>query len=126
MAYKHLKLEDFSRENDRYYVEEPDADFSPEHNYSVIQGTINKYRKMRFGIDRKVVQNSSNVADIISSFAKYKLDKGGGKQLEDWLGRETLATIYGDRLMARIKDLEAIERLNIKKGNTKFKDYYLT
>ena len=123
---KHFKLEDFSRDNDHLYVMDPDPDFSPEHNYSVIQNTINKYRKMRYGVDDKVKFNSGNVADILSEFAKYKLDKGGEKKLEDWLGKENLARIYGEKLISKLKVLDSVRRLNKARGNTKFGDHFLT
>lgn len=126
MKYNHFELKDFHEDNYRLYVEEPDADFSPEKNYAVINGTIDKYRKTRFGIDPKVQEAAGDRADIIASWAKYKLDKGGEQQFEGWLGKRELARIYGEKLTEKLKVMDTVRRLNLAKGNTKFKDYYLT
>lgn len=104
----------------------PDPDFSPEHNYAVIRGTIEKYEKMRYGVADTVRANAEDRADILASFAKYKLDLGGEKKIEQFLGKKRMAEIYGEKLIEKLKMLESTKRLNKVKGNTKFEDYYLT
>jgi hypothetical protein len=108
------------------YVEKPEGDFSPERNYAVINDTIKDYEKMRYGVDNKVQENAANAADILTSWAKYKLDIGGGKQLEEWFGKENLARVYGEKLVEKLKFRDAIRKDNIRKGNTKLADFYLT
>lgn len=123
---KHLSLEDFSPDNYRLRVEVPDNNFSPERNYKVIAGVIAENDKMQREVRDEVKKNAGNVADILTSFAKYKLVQGKGKQLEEWLGRENLKAIYGPKLMEKIRMIKIIKAKNLAQGNTKFENYYLT
>lgn len=119
------KLEEFNKDNWHLYEKNPESNFSPERNRAIINQTIVEYEKDKFGIAPAVQKAAGDRADILASWAKYKLDIGGGKQLEEWLGRENLARLYGEELCQRIKAMETIKRLNIKNGNSKFSDYYL-
>lgn len=123
---KHLSLEEFSSDNYRLYVDVPDKNFSRERNYKVIAGVIEENDKMQRELKDEVKHNAGNVADILTSFAKYKLDLDGGKQLEEWLGRENLYKLYGDKLVAKLKMIEIIKAKNRKSGNTKYENFYLT
>lgn len=123
---KHLSLEDFSSDNYRLRLEVPDKDFSRERNYKVINQVLAENDKMQRELKDEVKKNAGNVADILTSFAKYKLDLGGGKQLEQWLGKENMKKIYGEKLLAKIRMIEIIKAKNRAQGNTKFENFYLT
>lgn len=118
MNDKHLQLEDFSKDNLPYLIEEPDKNFSPERNYSVIRQIIKENDQVQVKMAQKTAENAGNAADILSSFAKYKLDRDGGKQLEQWLGKHWMTRIYGDKLIEKIRTREAIVQMNLKRGNT--------
>jgi hypothetical protein len=122
---QHLRLEDFSHDNAHLYVEQPDSNFSPERNFKVIAETVTEYEKMRYGIDPKVAREAGNRADILASYGCYRFNRGT-KKIEDYLGKELMAELYGEKLMQKIKAIETIERLNIKNGNDKFSDYCLS
>ena len=115
---KHLSLEDFSSDNYRLRVEVPDSNFSRERNYKVIAGVIAENDKMQRELRDEVKKNAGNVADILTSFAKYKLDLGGGKQLEQWLGRENLNALYSEKLKEKMRMFEIIKAKNLRNGNT--------
>ena len=114
----HLSLKDFSPDNYRLYVEKPDKNFSRERNYKVIEGVIAENDKMHKKLNDEVKKNAGNVADILTSFAKYKLDIGGDKQLEQWLGRENLNALYSEKLKEKMRMIEIIRAKNLKNGNT--------
>ncbi len=122
---KHIALSEFSSDNYRLYVEKPDKDFSEQKNHSVINQVLAENDKMQIQLNKQVEKNAENVADILSSFAKYKLDQGGSKQIETWLGKVWMEKIYGQKLLDKIKRIEMIKAENRKNGNTKFEDYYL-
>lgn len=124
MSQKHFTITDFNEDNWHLYNLEPDPDFSPEHNYAVIRETIEDYEKMRYGIDEKVQAAAEDRADILAAFAKYKLDLGGEKKIEQFLGKKRMNEIYGEKLLEKIRMMESIKRLNKAKGNDKFEDYY--
>lgn len=123
---KHLKLTDFSKDNYHLFVEKPDPNFSAKKNYAVINETIKEYEKTRYTVDAVVVKNAGDRADILASWTKYKLDEGGGKQLEEWLGKSWMARIYGEKLMEKIRIMDSVRKLNKSRGNTKFENFYLT
>lgn len=122
----HLELKDISLDNRKAYVEKPDKSFSRQRNYAVISAVLAENDKMQRSIDPRVKENAGNVADILSSFAKYKLDQDGGKQIEEWLGKSWMTRIYGDKLIEKIKVMESIAKLNRAKGNTLFNGYFYT
>lgn len=122
----HLELTDINSDNYRYYVEKPDKTFNRQRNYAVINQVLAENDKMQRSIDPKVQENAGNVADILASFAKYKLDIGGGKQIEEWLGKSWMTRIYGDKLIEKIRVMESIAKLNRAKGNTMFNGYFYT
>ena len=115
---KHLSLKDFSPDNYRLYIEKPDANFSRERNYKVINQVLAENDKMQRDLNDEVKKNAGNVAEILTSFAKYKLDRDGGKQLEQWLGKENLNALYSEKLKEKMRMIEIIKAKNLKNGNT--------
>ena len=126
MKNKHFGLDDMSTDNYRYYQRDPSKTFHPEKNYQLMQETIKEYEEMRYGTSPELVEKSGEVADILAGFAKFKLDRGQSGDVEKYLGKENLYRIYGDKLASKMKVMDSIKKLNQKKGNTKFEDYYLT
>lgn len=122
----HLTLADFSPDNYQSYVEKPDPSFSRQRNYQIIEAVLAENDKMQRELKDEVKKAAGDVADILTSFAKYKLDIGGEKQLEEWIGREWMKKIYGDKLLEKIRMAEVIREQNRKRGNTKFENFYLT
>ncbi len=115
----HVELKDISPDNYRL-LSDPDRDFNRQRNYAVLKKCIEDNRKQRGMVDPKVKASAGNVGDILASWAKYKLDKDGGKKLEQWLGKHWMTKIYGEKLIEKIKMGEALAKLNRSKGNTMF------
>ena len=111
MNQKHISVKDINPDNWHLYVEKPDENFSPEHNRAVIQETLDEAEKLRKGVSDKTRAASENVGDILASFAKYKLDLGGGKQIEQYLGKKRMAEIYGEKLVEKLRLIEAAKKL---------------
>lgn len=110
---QHLSLNDINPDNYRY-IDTKVKNYSPEKNYAVIAKVLKDNDKMQSALHPDVEKNAGNVADILASFAKYKLDIGGGKQIEEWLGRERMKKIYGDKLLEKIRILKSVEKLSLK------------
>src|SRR5258708_4433466 len=100
---KHLTLAQINPDNLRYYVKKPDSDFSAERNYKVIEEVIAENDRMQTKLNGEVKENAGNVADILAHFAKYKLDQGGGKKLEGYLGKHWQTKIYSEKLIEKIR-----------------------
>lgn len=125
MKQKHFQLTDFSSDNYHLLNELPDKDFSPQKNYAVINGTIEKYRKLRFGINPKVTKAAGDRADILASYGIYRFNKGT-KSFDEYMGKGWEKKVYSEKLLEKIKMIDSIRRLNLARGNTKFGDHYLT
>ena len=122
-----LDLSKVNPDNLRLYVEKPDSNFSPERNFYVIDQVLKENDEMQKKLHDTVKENAGNVADILSSFAKYKLALGGEKKIEGWLGREWMKKIYGDKLLEKIKWAEIIQKQNMHNNNTIMGgNFYLT
>ncbi len=63
--------------------------------------------------------------DILSSYARHALG-GGEKKLEEFVGRDWMKKIYGEKILEKLRVADSIRRVNLVNGNTKFKDFYLT
>ena len=122
---KHLALKDIHPDNWHLYQEKPDRNFSPQRTEVIINQVLKENDEMQTKVRDSVQKNAGNVADILASFAKYKLDEGKGKQIEEWLGPHWMAKIYGDKLIEKIRMAEILKDDNRKKGNTKFSNFYL-
>lgn len=125
MSKKHFQLTDFSTDNYHLFVEKPDPNFSPERNYAVINRTIEKYRKLRFGINSKVAKAAEDRADILASYGIYRFNKGT-KSFTDYMGKGWEKRVYSEKLLEKIRIMDSIKRLNRARGNTKYEDFYLT
>lgn len=114
---KHLSLSDINPDNYHLYVEKPDKNFSPKRNYQIIQQVLDENAKMQKNINDEVKKNAENVTDILASWTKYKLDTGGEKKIDAWLGRRLQRELYGDQLMEKVRMMEIIRAKNLKNGN---------
>src|SRR5579859_4908557 len=116
--HKQLTRSEIDSDNMRLFVEKPDKHFSAKRNYAIIDQVIKENEQMQVKLQKEVQENAGNVADILASFAKYKLDEGKPKQLEEWLGKEHMKKLYGDRLMDKLRMIEIIRAKNLRNGNT--------
>ena len=118
MISGHLELKDIDPSN--YRLISKDKDYSYQKNYAVVKRFLKEQDRLQDPnyIDSKVRDNAGDIADILASFAKYKLIDGKGKQLEQWLGKERLTRIYGERLVEKLRVMDSVKRLNLARGNT--------
>ena len=117
---KHAQLQDFDVINLRSYVEKPDANFSAKRNYQILEETMRENDEREARVDAVVKRNAENVADILASYGVYRLGSGGTKKVEDYLGKEWMKKVYGDRLYEKIKYAKQVQNNNLKQGNTLF------
>lgn len=125
MKNGHFQLTDFHKDNYHLLNDKPDVDFSPEKNYAVINRTIEKYKKLRYGINPKVTKAAGDRADILASYGIYRFNKGT-KSFDDYMGKGWEKRVYSEKLLEKLKIVDSIRRLNLARGNTKFGDHYLT
>lgn len=123
MKAKHFQLQDFHEDNYHLLVDDPN--FNPQRNYNVIFNTIEKYRKMRYGVNPKVTKAAEDRADILASYGVYRFNVGT-KSFDEYMGKGWEKKIYSEKLLQKIKIMDSIRKLNRNRGNTKYEDYYLT
>lgn len=114
---EHLQLEDFHPNNRRILLERQDPNFSAQRNYAIIQETIDDYEKMQVRADAKLAEKAGIAADMLAGYAQHRLVGSGTKSMEDYLGKDLIKRVYGEKLMSKIKVMDSIRRLNQSKGN---------
>ncbi len=120
-----METKDLNPKDYKYVLSKPDPNFSPKRNQMVIDEVIRSgemYDKALRVAQRK---DTEDRIDILSSYARHSLGSGT-KKLEDFVGREWMKKIYGEKIIQKLRIAESVKRLNIQKGNTKFLNYDLT
>lgn len=100
---------DFPKEDKKFYIEKPDADFSPQHNREVVENSIKKYEAMQLKKWKETMDKNRERADAVVTYLKA-IDKGATTRLDHFFSPKELSRLRGDDIR-----LELTERLNAKK-----------
>jgi hypothetical protein len=103
-------------EDYRYFIEKPNKNFSPQRNKAIIQETIQETDKYFRGIGKVIDDNLGERIDLISTYATKRLGGGMTKSFADYVGKETISRLIGEKILEKIKVAESVNRLN---GNRK-------
>lgn len=117
---KRVHIKDFTPEQIYGSGLKPDRNFSYEHNIRVLEETSRENYKRHFDLSEKIKKAAGDISDILAHYAKYTLDKGGGKKIDDYLGRELAKKLFGDRLNAKLSLEERIKAEARKQGSKTF------
>lgn len=116
MSSSDLIPEDYQK----YYVHKPDPSFSPQRNQAIIEETIQETRKFFTENQTALDLEAQNRIDIISTYGAQRLSGATQKNFKDWAGRELYTKLIGEKLLAKVRVMEATNRLA---GNTKYKNF---
>lgn len=122
---KHLTLDQIDKADRRFIVDKPDRNFNPKRNYAVINEVIQDGVKLHEVMKASYRKDTEDRVDILSAYARHALG-GGEKKLEEYVGRDWMKKIYGEKILEKLRVADTIRKVNLSKGNTKFKDFYLT
>lgn len=93
----------------KFYLDTPDADFSPERNKSVIEDVIKKTDEYRKSQQR---DHTEKVRERASAVATYLTTKRGGAQsgvsIESYLGKKTLAYLRGEQIINKLRSKKSL------------------
>lgn len=103
-----------------------DPSFNAKRNQAVLDEVLRKADILHYAFSAKAHKDAGNRADMLSSYGVYRLSSGGTKKFDDYMGKGRMKQIYGEKILEKIRVMESIEKLNQKKGNTKFTDFYLS
>ena len=95
----------------KYYVEKPDASFSPQRNAAIIQEVHDDTRRFFAKLAKEQEQIQGERLDVLASFADYKLNRGGEKTFGDYTGRQLRTKIIGERLLSKVRTLSTVDKL---------------
>ncbi len=68
-------------------------------------------RKYFAGLHKKYQEGLDERTDVLTSFALYKFNKGGGKNFEQYAGRELRRKLVGERLLEKVRVLSTVDKL---------------
>lgn len=94
------------RDQAKYYLDIPDADFSPARNKAVVENSIKKFEAMRKKKMNQAVEEYRERADATVSFLRA-VDRGKEGNLTKYFGRKMIAHLRGDEILADIRLLMA-------------------
>lgn len=82
----------------KYYLETPDADFSPARNKAIVEGTIKKYEAMqakkRKAVHDPILERADAVSSFLKSFSKT-MSTGKSRTLDNYFGKKYLNYLRG-------------------------------
>lgn len=122
---KHLTTNQVDPMDFRFIDRKPDVGFNPEKNYAVIREVVADGLKFHELMKHSYQKETEDRIDILSTYARHALG-GGEKKLEDFVGKEWMKKIYGEKILEKLRVAESVKRMNRANGNTKFENYYLT
>lgn len=100
----------------KYFVQKPDPSFSPQRNAAIIQEVHDDTRKYFASLNKKFQDGFDERIDVLATFADYKFNRGGGKNFEQYAGRELRRRLVGERLLEKVRVLSTVDKLQ---GRTK-------
>ena len=103
---KRINRELEERDRAKYYLEVPDAGFSPEKNKWTIENSIKKFEAMRKKKWNERVEEYRERSDATASFLRA-VDRGGSNDLGRYFGKKMIAHLRGDSILADIRLLMA-------------------
>lgn len=98
------------RDYQKYYIERPTSEFSPEHNDFVVQNTIKKTNEMRMKKRKAYVEQVSERVDAAYNFMKF-MAKGGNDPQNKYDGNMLAMKYFGKRELARLQGRKILKRI---------------
>lgn len=94
------------RDQELYFMPQPDADFSPAHNKAVVENSIKKYDTM---VRKRIKESREGNAERIDAVASYIMATRNGKiaDIEKYFGKKYTSYLRGDSIREQV-----MERLN--------------
>lgn len=101
-------------EDYKYRVETPDPNFSPQRNKAIIKETIEETDKFFALLQKAAVDGMGERLDMLSAYGVYRFNKGS-MTFKDYMGKEAMKTIIGEKILEKIRILEANNKLTGRK-----------
>ena len=86
----------------KWYLDEPEAGFSPKRNKAVIEQSIIKSKLLRERRNRDYIESIRERSDAVVSYLKH-VDMGHEQSVERYFGRKMLAHLRGQKIVEEIK-----------------------
>ena len=100
----------------------PDADFSPERNKQVIEGSIKKYEAMRLKKQKQFMEGIGERSEAVASFLHH-VKQGRHNDVDSYFGKSTLTKLRGleivDNLRSRLNMVNQPSPVYIQGGMVK-------
>jgi hypothetical protein len=108
-----IRTSDVDPKDYKYIVAQPDASFSPQRNKQIVLETMQEtdkfFRDMREAVD----DNLGNRIDILSSYGRYRFNRGT-KSFEEYAGRELATRLIGEKILSKVKIFDSVNKIKSK------------
>ena len=97
-----------SQEEDykRYYMDNPDDEFSPTRHKYIVDGTIKKNEDLRRRKQKDYVELLKERTNVVSYYLKSRM-ADAGKPIESYISRKLLAHLRGQKIVQKLKTLKS-------------------
>lgn len=95
----------------KYFVQKPDASFSPQRNYAVMKQVHEETTRFFQGLRSAQMQKAGERIDVLTSYADYKFNRGGGKGYEEYVGKSLRNRLIGERILEKVRILSSVDKL---------------
>lgn len=106
-------------EDKRFFVHNPDHEFSPRRNKAVFDETVRSAEKFHREIVEKIDDGLRERMDILNYYGRYRFNQGH-KSFEQYVGRKMRDALIGEKILQKIRVMETVNRIN---GNDKYKNF---
>ena len=89
---------------EKFYVLDPEPDFSPEHNKRVIENSIKRYDQKRKQAMDTFREGVGERSDMVASYLKSGA-VDSNKPIDKYLGKTIMARLHGEEILDRLKML---------------------
>jgi hypothetical protein len=92
------------KDYEKFYVLNPEPEFSPEHNKRVIEGSIKKYEAKQKEAMDTFRQGLGERSDMVASYLKSNAVQSN-KPIDKYLGKAMMARLRGEEIIDRLQML---------------------
>lgn len=92
------------KDYEKFYVLDPEANFSPDHNKRVIENSIKRYELKRQQEMDTFRQGIGERSDMVATYLKSNAAQSN-KPIDKYLGKTIMAQLRGEQIIDRLKML---------------------
>lgn len=109
-----MRTQDVPVQDYHLIVEKPDSSFSPQRNKALVEETLRETDTFFQSLHEARDKEWELRKDVLMSYGDYRLNRGGTKRFEEYVGRDLRRTLIGEQLLSKVSVLSSVDKLKGK------------